>query len=74
MEMFQCMCMLQILPRTLIQTVLQNMEYSVTLDCCMYVLSLLDMYIKLLATYNTLTCTRIFLSFTNLLLQFAVAN
>jgi hypothetical protein len=62
--------MLQILPRILIQTVLQKTEYGVTLD----ILSALELYTNILATFITLTCIRIFLSFTNLPVQVAVAK
>ena len=64
----------QILPRTLIQRVLQNTKYSVKLDCCKYVLSILDMYKNVLATFIQITCLRIFLNCMNLLLIAAVAK
>jgi hypothetical protein len=41
--------MLQILPRILIQTVLQKTEYGVTLD----ILSALDLYTNILGTFIT---------------------
>ena len=64
------MCMLQILPRILIQTVLQKTEYGVTLD----ILSALDLNTNILSTFITLTCIRIFLKFTNLMVQVAVTE
>lgn len=70
MKMFHCMCMLQILPRILIQTVLQKTEYGVTLD----ILSALDLNTNILSTFITLTCIRIFLKFTNLMVQVAVTE
>jgi hypothetical protein len=70
MKMFHYMCMLQTLPRILIQTVLQKTEYGVTLD----ILSALDLYTNILSTFITLTCIGIFLNSTNLLVQIAVAK
>jgi len=64
------MCKLQILPRILIQTVLQKTEYGVTFD----ILSALDLYTNILATFITLNSIRIFLKFTNLMVQVTVAE